>query len=208
MERCKSKGRYTPWLRFAPLAMIMLLAVLIERSQSQQASPEIHVYAGTDTSGDGIPSGTGTVDLGQTLQAVPGPQTFTVLNKGTANLVVAEPITLPPGFTLLRNFGSLVLGPGESTTFVAALNAGDAASYSGQIAFANNDPVNSSFNFVLTGGVTPFPALRFVDDTDPGFSTVGQWTQMPGVGFQGGLTFIAAGSGSNSATWTFAGLVP
>ena len=82
-----------------------------------------------DTDGDGLPSGTGTVNLGQTLQAVPAPQTFTILNKGNANLLLTEPINLPAGFTLLRSFGSLVLGPGNSTTFVVALNAGDAASY-------------------------------------------------------------------------------
>jgi uncharacterized protein (DUF1800 family) len=109
---------------------------------------------------------------------------------------------------LLRSFGSLLLGPGSSTTFVVALNAGDAASYSGQLTFANNDPVNKPFNFALTGGVTPFPSLRIVDDTDPGFSTVGQWTQSPGVGFQGGLTYIAPGTGTNTATWTVSGLVP
>ncbi len=160
MGRCKPKGRYSPLLRCAPLALIMLLGVLIERSLSQPASPEIHVYAGTITDGDGIPSGTATIGLGQTLQAVPAPQTFTILNKGSADLHLSEPIKIPAGFTLLRSFGSLVLGPGSSTTFVVALNAGDAASYSGQLALASDDPVNKSFNFGLSGGVTPFPALR------------------------------------------------
>jgi uncharacterized protein (DUF1800 family) len=208
MGRCKPKGQYSPLLRCAPLALIMLLGVLIERSVSQAPSPEIHVYAGTNTDGDGIPSGTGTTGLGSTLQAVPAPQTFTILNKGTADLRLSEPINVPAGFTLLRSFGSLVLSPGNTTTFVVALNARDAASYSGALSFTSNDPVNKSFNFGVTGGVTPFPSLRFVDDTDPGFSTVGQWGQAPGVGFQNGLTFIAAGTGSNTATWTVSGLVP
>jgi uncharacterized protein (DUF1800 family) len=182
--------------------------VLIPTSLSQQAVSEIHVYVGTNTDGDGIANNTGTVDLGQTLQAVPSPQTFTILNKGNADLVVAEPISLPAGFTLLRSFGSLVVGAGSSTTFVVALNAGDAASYSGQLTFSSNDPVNGSFNFSLTGGITPFPSLRIVDDTDSGFSTVGTWTLSPGPGFQGGQTAIASGSGANTATWTFSGLVP
>ncbi|HLJ91942.1 MAG TPA: DUF1800 family protein [Gemmataceae bacterium] len=208
MGRCKPKGRYSPLLRCAPVALILLGGVLIERSLSQGVSPEIHVYLGTNTDGDGIPSGTGSVSFGQTLQAVPAPQTFTILNKGTANLVLSEPINLPAGFTLLRSFGSLVLSPGSSTTFVAALNAGDAASYSGPLTFTSNDPVNGSFNFSLAGGVTPFPSLRMVDDTDPSFSTVGQWTQTAGVGFQGGMTTIAPGTGTNTATWTVSGLVP
>ena len=139
---------------------------------------------------------------------MPGLQTFTVLNKGTANLVLTEPISLPAGFSLMRSFGSLIVGPGSSTTFAVALNAGDAASYGGQLTFKNNDPINGSFNFALTGKVTPFPSLRMIDDTDPGFSTVGQWTQWPGVGFQSGLTYIAAGTGANTASWTVSGLVP
>jgi uncharacterized protein (DUF1800 family) len=188
--------------------MVMLAGVLLSRSLSQPPSPAIQVFAGTDTTVAAIPNGTGAVDLGQTLQAVPAPQTFTVLNSGSANLVLSEPITAPPGFTLLRSFGSLTLGPGETTTFVVALNAGDAASYGGVLAFGNNDPVNGPFSFALTGGVTPFPSLRMVDDLDPGFSTAGSWTQTPGPGFQGGLTLIPSGTGANTATWTFSGLVP
>jgi uncharacterized protein (DUF1800 family) len=208
MGCCQSNGRYSLLLRCAPLAIVMLAGVLLSRSLSQPASAVIQVFPGTDTSVAPITNGTGAVDLGQTLQGVPSPQTFTVLNSGSAPLVVAEPITLPPGFTLLRSFGSLTLGPGESTTFVVALNAGDAASYGGQLAFANTDPINGAFSFALTGGVTPFPAMRIVDDLDPGFSTVGQWTEVPGLGFQSGQTFIPSGTGTNTATWTFSGLVP
>lgn len=215
MGRCKlrraggvSPRSYSPWLRCAPLALLLLLGVLFERSLSQQTSPEIHLYAGTNTDGDGIPSGAGTVDLGQTLQAVPSPQTFTILNKGNANLTLVEPINVPAGFTLLQSFASRTLGPGESTTFVVALNAGDAASYSGPLTFTNNDPVNPAFSVALTGGVTPFPALRIVDDSDSGFSTVGQWMQLPGLGFQGGLTYIGPGTGTNTASWTVSGLLP
>jgi uncharacterized protein (DUF1800 family) len=208
MGRCTSQGRYSRWLWCAPLALIVLAGVLIETSLSQPASPEIHVYAGTNTDGDGLVNNTASIDLGQALQATPSPQTFTILNKGNADLVLTEPINVPAGFTLLRSFGSLVVSPGSSTTFVAALNAGDAASYSGQLTFASNDPVNSSFNVSLTGGVTPFPSLRIVDDTDPGFSTVGPWSPASGAGFQGGQTVIASGTGANTASWTFSGLVP
>ena len=58
MGRCMSRRQYSPLLRCGSLAILMLAGVLIERGLSQSAVPEIHVYAGTNTDGYGVPSGT------------------------------------------------------------------------------------------------------------------------------------------------------
>jgi hypothetical protein len=55
---------------------------------------------------------------------------------------------------------------------------------------ANNDPV------------------QVLDNRDAGFSATGGFTSYPGQGFRNDVTFAAAGTGSETATWTFAGLTP
>src|SRR4051812_37587570 len=48
------------------------------------------------------------------------------------------------------------------------------------------------------------PAARIIDDGDPGFATVGEWTPYGGQGYQADVTYSALGTGVDSATWTFA----
>ena len=52
------------------------------------------------------------------------------------------------------------------------------------------------------------PPSEIIDNGDAGFTLAGDWTASAGVGYQGDLEYSAAGSGSDVAAWTFAGLTP
>jgi hypothetical protein len=52
------------------------------------------------------------------------------------------------------------------------------------------------------------PPVQIIDDGAAGFSTVGTWKIKTGQGFDGDLRFVAAGTGSKTATWTFTSLIP
>ncbi|MEZ6147911.1 MAG: right-handed parallel beta-helix repeat-containing protein [Planctomycetaceae bacterium] len=53
------------------------------------------------------------------------------------------------------------------------------------------------------------PVAHIIDDGDPGFSTVGTWNLPAGMlGRENDLQHNAAGTGTDTATWTFTGLTP
>lgn len=60
----------------------------------------------------------------------------------------------------------------------------------------------------VSGTTSPGATVDLETGGDAGFLTVGPWQRLEGVGFQGDLSFLAPGSGSRSAAWTFTGLVP
>src|SRR5262245_61762404 len=115
--------------------------------------PEIQVHIGTAIvpGSNGIPNQTGSVDLGTAAVATVKPVVFTLRNSGTAALTLVEPIRLPPGFTLVRSFGTRTLAPGRSTTFVAALNSARAGKLGGPISFRTNGTAGNQFRFTATG---------------------------------------------------------
>ncbi|HAC62516.1 MAG TPA: hypothetical protein DCF68_03015, partial [Cyanothece sp. UBA12306] len=49
---------------------------------------------------------------------------------------------------------------------------------------------------------------QIIDNGDPGFSTVGNWTHFMGQGFDDDVHYRDPGNGSNQAIWNFSGLVP
>lgn len=194
-------------VRYLTLATSLLL--LLGGSLSAQA-PLIEVYQGPVGS-TRLVDGASTVEFGSVLMGTPKNQMFTIRNVGATNLVLTEPISVPVGFTVMRTFGRSVVPPGETTTFVAALNAASAGRYTGgQISFVNNDTPRSPFNFNLTGSALPEPAFRTIDNGDSGFRTVGAWTQArgPGYGYQNNVHYKLAGTGTAVASWTFKGLTP
>ena len=94
------------------------------------------------------------ISFASVLQGQPGPSiSFTVSNTGGANLNVTN-ITVPSGFTLLRNLPSSIPA-GGSGGFVVQLNSTVAGTNSGDIAIQNNDPSNNPFAFPVTGLVNP-----------------------------------------------------
>jgi hypothetical protein len=134
-------------------------------------------------------------------------RTFTVRNTGTANLTLNTPITAPAGFSVLSSFGSTTLATSQETTFTIRLNATAAGTFSGPVSFNNNDPNETPYNFFVTGLVGgTAPLVQIIDDGDAGFTATAGFTPFPGQGFQNDVRYAAAGSGTQTATWTFTGL--
>jgi subtilisin family serine protease len=178
-------------------------AVRVERVGGLAPSPEIQVVA----NGVIVADGSGTVDFGQTTPGVPVSQTITVRNLGTTNLTLGK-ISVPSGFTLVSTFGTTMVAPGGSTDFVVRLNAVTEGSVTGQVSFATNDADENPFNFTTTGTVSMYATPFVIDDGDSGYSATAGWSSYVGVGAQGDFSYKAAGTGSQSATWSFSGLAP
>jgi hypothetical protein len=163
--------------------------------------PVVQVLDGTTAVADG----TGSDSLGSTFVGTAVTKTFTVKNLGTQTVVLSDPISLPAGFSLAADFGSTTLAPGASTTFTVRLNAAAPGSYSGQVSFGTNDPNNNPFTFTLSGTVS---AVSIIDDSDPGFSTVGNWSLWTNGGYKGDVHEATGHNGADVASWTFANLAP
>ncbi len=151
---------------------------------AMQNGPEISVLDGTTD----LVDGSSTVDFGSTIANVPTSRTFTVRNAGTQTLTLANPITVPTGYSVTTGFGTLSLAPGATTTFTVQMNAVGNGTFTGQISFGNNDSNENPFNFNVTatvgnGGVT-----------DSGFET-------PNIG-SGSSAYRYNPTGS---AWTFTG---
>jgi hypothetical protein len=159
------------------------------------------VLDGTTT----VANGTGSDSLGSTLVGIPVTKTFTVQNTGTQNLTLYAPITLPAGFSLSSGFGSTTLAPGTSTSFTVRLDAASTGSYSGQVSFGTSDPNNNPYTFTISGTVTN---VSIIDDSQPGFSTVGSWLQYTGSGYLGNVHDAIGRNGADVASWTFSNLAP
>ncbi len=188
----------------------VLVLILLSSSLWAQNAPVLQVYDGTALApgSDSIANATGIVTFDPTPVAIPKSKTFTVKNVGTADLLLAEPIVVPPGFTLVSSFGTTTVHPGDSTTFAVALNAAKAGRLSGPLSFRTNDPLRRTFSFSLLGPVLPPPSLQILNDGSAGFSTVGTWTTDTQSGFQGDRHLSDSGDGTNTASWTFTGLLP
>jgi uncharacterized protein (DUF1800 family) len=193
-------------LRYIPLALLVVLGNTIPA----QSAPELQVHVGTTI----VPGSTGVIGLGAVeFGTAPvgkaAAKTFTVKNVGTSTVTLLEPIAVPKGFTLQRSFASRVLAAGQSTTFIAALNAARTGAHLGQISFSTtSDGRRGLTQFPVAGLALPKPSLRIVNDSDADFRTIGQWRTMTGLGFQGQVHYVPPGNGSNVASWTFTGLKP
>jgi uncharacterized protein (DUF1800 family) len=91
---------------------------------------------------------------------------------------------------------------------VVALNSAKAGKLSGQVSFRAHGSTASQFSFGVTGTVLGPPSMRIIDNSDPDFKTMGDWTLATGRGYQGTAHFNSAGRGNNRAVWTFSGLKP
>jgi uncharacterized protein (DUF1800 family) len=132
----------------------------------------------------------GTAAAGQAVA-----KTFTVTNAGAAPVALPDFITVPRGFTVMEDFATNQLPPGQSASFVAALNSAAAGPKSGNIAFtAGTETVTIPVSGVVFGPAS----LRVVRASDPGFQTTGQWVNQA----------ASSGTGANTATWTFTDVVP
>lgn len=99
-----------------------------------------------------------TVNFGRSSPGSPVRKTFTVTNVGTSlseQITLQEPISVPPGFSVIQSFGKTTLAAsGDSTTFILQLNADAPENVSGTVSFGNNDPVKNPFRFTVAGNGT------------------------------------------------------
>ncbi|MFP6612825.1 MAG: choice-of-anchor D domain-containing protein, partial [Pirellulales bacterium] len=153
-----------------------------------------------------IDDGAGTIDFGGTEVGAAVQRAFTVLNAGTSELTLSEPIGLPAGYSVASGFGSTTLPPGAQTSFTVQLDAAADGTFAGDISFGNNDGDEHPFDIAVTGSVDPPAVVSVLDDGDAGFAS-GGFTLFTGLGFQNDMRYSAANSGK-TASWNFSGLVP
>jgi uncharacterized protein (DUF1800 family) len=201
----------------------LVLAGLASALLAQSGTPAVSVFRDTVP----VPLN-GTVAFGGTPVGVASPVVFTVTNTGGGTLLVSEAVSVPTGFTLMAslpgvpngtlptNVPAYSLAGGQSATFTVALNSATAGAFSGgEVAFQTNDPTKTRFAFRVTGTALPPPGVRYADDNDPAFTFTSGWTQnvtTPGTSgrlpFQRALSRASAGTGTETATWSFTGLEP
>jgi hypothetical protein len=179
-------------------------AVRVERVGELPAAPEVQVLVGSVELADG----TGSVDFGSTLVGTPVSQTITVRNVGTVDLSLGA-ITLPSGYSLATGFGTTLLAPGQTTSFVVELDALTQGTYTGVVRFASNDADENPFDISVSGTVSAdLLTVWIIDDGDADYSASGGWNTYSGVGADGDFSYKAVGSGAATATWTLSGLMP
>jgi hypothetical protein len=95
----------------------------------------------------------GSLSFGTTPVGSPVTKTFTITNSGTAALTLAG-LTVPSGFSIAQDFGSMtVAANGGTTTFQITMEAGAAATPSGNLTFTSNDGDESPFDLLISGTV-------------------------------------------------------
>ncbi|MDA1051398.1 MAG: tandem-95 repeat protein, partial [Planctomycetota bacterium] len=171
-------------------------------------------------SGVAIADDTGTFDFGTTFPGVSVEKTFVITNNGPSNnVVIAEPFTLPSGYTLTQVFGgtptglasnTATLAPAGTTTFKIRVDAGGAGTAGGEVSFGmvspDIDPDENPFNFTITSNVSE---SRIIDDNltmTGGYSETGTWFGPDGHGYLGDDRWTAADDDGDTATFTFQNL--
>ena len=192
-------GSLTIELRDEANQFVIADAARVQKTGDLAPEAEIQVFDAETSLVDDV----STVDFGRTSLGSNLQKEFTVRNIGGSDLVL-QPVSAPAGFGIVSNIAAnTVLSMNEETTFTIELLADSVGTPSGTLSFANNDGDENPFNFDLTGEVTQ---TLIVDNGDPDFATNGNWLIANDQGFEADVHFIAAGTGQNTATWTFANL--
>ncbi len=165
-----------------------------------QALPSLDPEIRVQVDGLNVDDNTGSVDFGEVLVGLPRTKSFTVTNVGMQDLTLASSIMVPAGFSLTAPLGATTLAFGQSTTFQLQLDAPAVGSYGGEVSLDNSDSNENPFNFTVRGTVTN---VKIIDDDQAGFATSGSWPSSTNGGYQGDELYHKAGSGSDTATWTF-----
>ncbi len=97
-------------------------------------------------------------EFGTAYQGATGiAETYTISDPGFDAALKIGSITLPKGFSL-TTAPAATLSAGASTTMVVTMPTGNVGTFSGNVSFKSNDPVNnSSFAFAITGAVVALP---------------------------------------------------
>jgi hypothetical protein len=120
----------------------------------------------TIADGDTTPSASDGTDFGWALVNTAAlTRTFTVRNSRTVDLILGTP-SVPNGYTIIEPLSGTIV-PGGSDSFTVQLDTATVGTFAGDIAFATNDPSNTTYNFRVTGAVTS------EKPTDLSYATVG-----------------------------------
>ena len=95
---------------------------------------------------------------------------------------------------------------GQSTTFVVQMDASEIGTPSGTVVFDNDDADENPFSFTVQGTVVAEAVKEIIDNGDPGFSAVGEWSRWTGQGFENDIDESLPGIGMDSVSWTFTDL--
>ncbi len=188
---------------FALVALLGLGATALGGTPLQVALATPDAAGAGNVLDAGTPVAFGTTDVGTSVAKV-----FVVRNAGTEAVTLADRLKLPRGFTLTRRFGTNTLAPGQGTTFTLALNPAVAGPLGGPVTLSYQGSQAGKLLFAVAGTALGAPSVRIVQPNDAGFQTVGQWSAAPNGGQASPVKIAAAGSGANTATWTFTGLKP
>lgn len=156
-----------------------------------------------------VVDGATTVSYGTTPKDIAVSKTYTVWNRGGADLTLGQVSVPTTGFTLVSSWGmSATLTPNTSTTFSVRLDSGTAGSYSGSVSFSTNDSDENPFNFTVSGTVDSAESVQTIDDGDTAWSEspAGSWTVVtpsPPAGYSNDYRWLASGTGTNTGTWAF-----
>ena len=199
--RLESNGSLTVRLTNLANEYVIADAVRIERISTVAPAPEIQVLDGSSNIVDG-----GMLDFGPTTPGNAVTKTLTVRNTGsqTLSLTPLNGASFPAGFSLVQNFTRTSLAPNQTTTFGIRFSSATNGIRSGAVSFANNDSDENPFNLQLRGTVAtppPTPVVQILDNGESGYSQTG-FSYFP-AGYGGDTNYVAGGTGSAAATWTF-----
>lgn len=155
-----------------------------------------------------------------TERIVPGSTSIAVKFGGAINPATFQAsdvkLVAPNGTTFAASGVTVVPGSGNSQFNVNFPSVSQLGSYLVNIGPDVRDAAGNQMDQDFDGTTgepvhdvfdSRFQVVRLVDDGDAGFATTGlDWTSFPGQGFANDVTFSAAGTGADQATWTFSGL--
>lgn len=166
-----------------------------------QSPPELSLLVDGQALTSGSLTDVGRIPLGSVVS-----KTFTVTNTGSGTLTLSliDPAALPPGFTLVSNFGSTTLDAGQSTQFVIQFSGSELGEYGGLLQLLSNDADEGTFDLSLRGSVEASAIV--VDDGSSGWTRSGPWKQVKGQGYGNNYYTLNKANSSQYASWSFSGL--
>jgi uncharacterized delta-60 repeat protein len=128
---------------------------------------KLAVFDGATTAAPRLNNGQSeAVDFGETRQGVPVVRAFTLLNEGTADLVLTG-MTAPAGYRIFNLPGlPRTLGPGSTLTLPVQLTAGTRGIFAGPLVIESTAEDAGVFQFPVTGEVTA-PEIEVYEGAEP-----------------------------------------
>lgn len=213
-----STGTLAVQLRDNANGLVIADAIRIVKDGIVVQSPEMDVasFGRSIGSGDTTPALEDGTDFGTTASLTNSlTRTFTISNTGNAalNLSGSPRVQIsglhPQDFTVVAQPAASVAA-GQSTTFQLMFDPTALGLRQAVVSIANNDDSEHPYTFLVHGvGASPGPANWIIDDAGAGFANQGAWsTNLISSAYQGQILSAAAGTGSETAQWTFGGLSP